>query len=435
MNKQSILRALKIGLILVAVVTLVELAFVAGYTSGRNAASPTPVAEQAYEFEDEPIRPTATPEAAAQEDEPSPPPTPTRPSPVEDGAMDLYWEVWEIVERDYYGDLPSEQERGYGAIRGSIDTLSDDYTSFIEADAAEILRNDMSGSFEGIGAVVRMNDRDQLEIVRPLDDQPAQEAGIKAGDIILEVDGIPLEGMGIYEAISYIRGPKGTPVVLTILRPGEDQLLEVEIIRQRIPLPTVEYEMLPDNVGYVHLYDFNAQATDKLRAALEVLLDRGASAIVLDLRDNPGGYLSQAVEVADEFLPPGTILYERSANDAEQIFKSTDRGLADEVPLAVLINAGSASASEIVAGAIQDRERAPLIGEISFGKGSVQAAHALSDGSELRLTIALWYTPSEQPLHGQGLVPDYTVIPTEQDLEADRDPQLEQAIQVLLDGE
>jgi len=281
---------------------------------------------------------------------------------------------------------------------------------------------------------VRMNDANQLQIVRPMEGQPAEAAGIKAGDVVLAVDGTSIRGMGLYEAIALIRGPQGTRVILTVQRAGIAEPLDVEIERASIPVPTIEYRMLDGDIAYIRLYEFNSQATARLQNALRELLAQNPAGLILDLRNNPGGFLNQAISVADEFLPAGVVLIERG-NEFERIFESTDQGLADQVPLVVLINAGTASASEIVAGAIQDRDRGVLIGETSFGKGSVQQVHDLSNGAELRVTMARWYTPAEQPIHGNGLEPDIAVPLTEEDRENDRDPQLERAVEYLLNGE
>ena len=384
---------------------------------------------------------TSTPLPAESTDETDDSPTAEPTTKVEqapaagslDDAFDLYREVWRLVDQDFYGDLPTAEDRVYGAIRGSLQLLDDDYTAFIEPDMAEISRSDMSGSFEGIGAVVGMNDANQVEIVRPMEGQPAEEAGLLAGDVILAVDGRSLEGMGIYDAIALIRGPSGTSVVITVQRAGLDPF-DVEIERAHIPLPTLEYEMLPGNVAYVHLYEFNGQAAEQLRDALDELLDEEPVGLILDLRDNPGGYLSQAVAVADEILPEGVVLYERGQG-SEQVFESTNSGLADDIPLAVLVNGGSASASEIVAGAVQDRDRGVLVGETTFGKGSVQMVYELSNGAELRVTVARWFTPGEQPLHKHGLEPNIPVTLTEEDAQNEIDPQLDRALEYLLQGQ
>jgi carboxyl-terminal processing protease len=223
-------------------------------------------------------------------------------------------------------------------------------------------------------------------------------------------------------------------VVLTIRR-GDEASFDVRIVRARLDIPTVESEMLDSNVGYVSLFEFSTPATSRLQVAIEDLLDQGATALIFDLRDNPGGFLDQAVSVSDLFLDEGLVLIERRSDGQELEFTSDDEGLAQDIPMVVLVNAGSASASEIVAGAIQDRGRAVLIGETTFGKGSVQILHTLSDGSELRVTVARWFTPNDNAIHGEGLTPDIEVVLTPEDVEADRDPQLERALEYLRTGE
>jgi carboxyl-terminal processing protease len=448
MMKETSSKALKSCLIVIAVGLLVGLAFVAGYVSGSRVTA-TPVAVEPDSVEGEDTSPTPPPLSTPAEVTPIITPTPAEATPVpiapelspadrppqgQATSFELYWEVWELIEEYYYGVLPSEEERVYGAIRGALGTLDDDYTSFIEPELAAVSRGRMDGSFEGIGAVVRLNEADQLEIVRPIEGQPAELAGLQPKDIVLAVDGESIEGIGLYEAVTLIRGPRGTAVVLTIWRPGEQDTFDVEIVRARIPLPTVESEMLEGDIGYIWLYEFNAQATTLLREAIEELQSQGATGLILDLRDNPGGLLSQAISVADEFLPAGVVLHERG-RDIDQLFESTDEGLGEDIPLVVLINGGSASASEIVAGAVQDRGRAPLIGEASLGKGSVQQPRTLSNGSELRITIARWFTPDGRAIHGNGLEPDIVVPLTEEDYENDRDPQLERALEYLTAGE
>jgi carboxyl-terminal processing protease len=443
----SLGKIIKVFLAVVAVVALVGIGFASGFVSGNRLAA-TPIAERIEEAEpaapaernQPPTRtptleptPMITPAATDQPADETPAPTPAddHRDPV---SFDLYHEVWDIIERQFYGELPSQEEQIYGAIRGALQTLDDDYTSFLDPTVAEISRRDMTGSFEGIGALVRMNDANQLQIVRPMEGQPAEAAGIKAGDVVLAVDGTSIRGMGLYEAIALIRGPQGTRVILTVQRAGIAEPFDVEIERASIPVPTIEYEMLDGDIAYIRLYEFNSQATARLQNALRELLIQNPAGLILDLRNNPGGFLNEAISVADEFLPAGVVLIERG-NEFEHTFESTDQGLADRVPLVVLINAGTASASEIVAGAIQDRDRGVLIGEASFGKGSVQQVHRLSNGAELRVTIARWYTPAEQPIHGNGLEPDIAAPLTEEDRENDRDPQLERAVEFLLNGE
>jgi carboxyl-terminal processing protease len=358
----------------------------------------------------------------------------TGPSTGEDEAFQLFWEAWQLIERDYYGDLPNDEEMTYGAIRGAVNTLGDPFTAFIDPEIAEINREDDSGSFEGIGAYVSMRDG-RLEIVNTFRDQPAEKAGVRRGDIVLQVDDTVIENMSVYEAITLIRGEAGTPVVLTILREGQDDF-EVEIIRARIDIPVVESEMREDGIAYISLFDFSSEATAKLRAAIEELQEQDPQGLVLDLRGNPGGWLNEAVETAGLFLSEDAlVLIERFKDGSEQPYEAPNRPVAPNIPMVVLVDGGSASASEIVAGALQDHGRALLIGEQTFGKGSVQLPHELSNGAEMRVTVARWFTPNDRAIHGEGLEPDIEVEITEEDLEAELDPQLERAVEYLLTGE
>ncbi len=360
-------------------------------------------------------------------------PTPT-PSTIrsEEDALNLFWEVWDIVRQAYYGELPDMQTVIYGAIRGSLQTLGDEYTSFIEPRIAAIMAEDASGEFQGIGAYVRMREDGKLEISGIIPDTPAEAAGLKSGDRVLAVDGQSIVGYSLYEAIALIRGPAGTPVTLLIERPGEPETFEVTIVRARIEVPLVETQMLEGDIAYIRLNEFSATATRQMENGLQDLLNRKPKGLILDLRNNPGGWLDQAVEVADLFLDQGVILIERSA-EGEKVFRSHTGGLAESIPLVVLVNRASASGAEIVAGAIQDRGRGILIGERTFGKGSVQRPYRLSDGSELRVTIARWYTPNDHAIHGEGLQPDIEV-PWPEDAAPEEDPQLDRAVEYLLTG-
>ncbi len=298
----------------------------------------------------------------------------------------------------------------------------------------------MTGAVEGIGAFVQENDDGLFEIVRPIDGQPADLAGIKAGDIIIEVDGESMLGISFDEVILLVRGPQGTSVNLKVLREGEEEPLEFDIIRTRFEVPVVESEMLPDEItggvpiGYVRLTEFNLNADEKLREALQEILAQNPQGLIFDLRDNPGGFLDQSVAVADAFLPDGVALFERNIRGLDETFTTDDGDLAEAIPMVVLVNAGSASASEIVAGAIQDRDRAVLVGETTFGKGSVQQIYTLGDGSELRVTIARWYTPDNNTIDKEGITPDFEVESPE-DLGGPEDGQLMRAVEFLLTGQ
>jgi carboxyl-terminal processing protease len=353
------------------------------------------------------------------------------PASGEEEAFRVFWEAWHILERDFYGDLPDDQEMTYNAIHGVIDDLDDKYTAFLEPEMAAIVREDMSGSFEGIGAVVNMNDDGQLEIVRTFEGKPAARAGLKSGDIVLAVGDTAIEKMSVFEAVALIRGPAGSVARLTIKRQVVTDPFVVEVVREKIEMPVVESKMLDDDIAYLQLSEFNAHAASKLKAGLQSLLTKESRSLIFDLRDNPGGFLNVAVEIGSQFVGEGSILVERLKNDQDRDYPAQSGGLATDIPLVVLVNGGTASASEIVAGAIQDAGRGILIGEQTLGKGSVQLSHYLSDGSELRVTIARWFTPNGRAIHEEGLVPDIQVDMTEEDIEAGRDPQLQRAIEYL----
>lgn len=372
---------------------------------------------------------TATPRATVAPDAEST--SGARESDFSEEDLEILWEVWNHVEAEFDGDLPEDRELTYAAIRGLLDTLDDEFTRFAPPDVAERMREDLQGSFEGIGAFVRENDEGLTEIVRPMDGQPADLAGLRAGDVVVGVDGESVVGMSLDEVIALIRGPEGSEVELEIRREEREQPFEVTIVRERIDIPVIQSEMLEEGIAYVRLTSFNRNAEPQLREALNQLLSESPRGLVLDLRDNPGGFLDQSIAVADLFLNNGVVLFERSETlDIQETYRSDNGDLAEEIPLVVLINAGSASASEIVAGAIQDRSRGVLIGETTFGKGSVQQSHTLSDGSELRVTIARWYTPDNTSIDGDGIPPDIEVE-TPEDLGGEEDVQLQRAIDYL----
>jgi carboxyl-terminal processing protease len=395
----------------------------------EEAQAPEPTVTVAEE-EAELSEPTVVPQPTAV---PEPAPTLTIPAPSGTG-FDLFWEAWALIQQDYYGDLPTEEELVYGAIRGAMGTLDDPFTAFIEPRVAAINRQDDSGSFDGIGAYVSMEEG-RLQIVSTFKGQPAETAGLQRGDIVLQVDDTPIENMSIYEAISLIRGPSGTTVRLTVLRP-EREPFEVEIVRASIEIPVVEYEMRPDGLAYVSLFDFSSDASDKLADALRDLLRQNPKGLILDMRGNPGGWLNEAVLTTGLFVPQNTlVLLERFKDETERPYFSPNRPVTTDLDMVVLVDGGSASASEIVAGALQDHGRAVLIGETTFGKGSVQLPHELSNGAELRVTVARWFTPDNRAIHGEGLEPDIAVDVTSDDIDAGLDPQLERAVQYLLSGQ
>ncbi|OQY46309.1 MAG: hypothetical protein B6242_08185 [Anaerolineaceae bacterium 4572_78] len=348
--------------------------------------------------------------------------------------FDVFWEAWELVDEGFYGEIPTEQERVYGAIRGMVITYGDQNTAFIEPVQAKMMQENASGSFEGIGAMVRVDDNGRLLIAEPFPDRPAAKAGLKRDDMVLEVDGISIQGYSIYESVSLIRGEKDTTVILTIFREGVDEPFDVSIVRAKIEIEVVRSELLDNNIGYVNLTEFSKDASDKLKKAIRELEKQGADKLILDLRSNPGGYLSEAIAVSSLFIEEGIILHERGRTEANtRLFEAFGGAVVPDMPLIVLINGGSASASEIVAGALLDHERAVIIGEQSFGKGTVQMPYTLSNGSELRVTIAQWFTPDDKLIHKEGIKPDIEIELTEEDFDNDLDPQLDKAIEYLLE--
>ena len=404
------------------------------------AASPSPSATSPSDTPPSAASPSASDSSSDVDPTPEPTATPfpvPTPQTEDQETFQLFWEVWDLVQRYYYDELPSVQQITYAAIRGMLETLDDKYTAFIEPDVAAILEEDATGQFEGIGAFVDLDESGRVRIVDTFEDGPAAEAGLRAEDRVVAVDGDSVVGDPLYEAIGKIRGPAGSDVTLTVEREGTPEPFSVIVTRAKLEIPIVEHEMLDEDVGYIRLHEFSATASDSLEEGLEMLLEQDPQGIVLDLRQNPGGWLDQAIEVADLFLGDELVAVERFSDGREREFNAGSGDIAEEIPLVVLVNNGSASASEIVAGALQDQERAPLIGTQTFGKGSVQRPFSLSDGSELRVTVALWFTPDDQRIQGQGLTPDVEVPWPEEERqeEPEQDPQLQRAIEYLLEGE
>ncbi len=354
--------------------------------------------------------------------------------------LGIFWEAMDLIEEDFYGELPSPNERSYGAIHGVLKTLGDQNTGFLTPNEAASFMEGIEGSFEGIGALVEWaEDEGAIRIIEPFEDQPAWNAGIRRGDLIIAINGQDVADLSnLNEAINRIKGPKGTEVHLTVRRDGLDDPLEVPVTRDLIDVPVVESERYGDDdeFAYVHLKRFSSDAGAKLRAELEDLLTDETQGLIFDLRGNPGGLLREAINVTSVFLEDERVLIERFSDGTEEIYNTEGSALVpDDLPLVVLVNQGSASASEIVAGALQDVERAPLVGVTTFGKGSVQLPHTLSDESLLRVTIALWYTPSDRSINDTGLEPDIVVERTNEQIENEEDPQLDRAIEFLRSGD
>ncbi len=363
--------------------------------------------------------------------------SPTRVQPIAGGPehFDLFWEAWHIVEQEFFGELPDPDELTYGSIRGALRTLDDPATILVEPVSSEDQMIDLRGAYEGIGAIVSVDDEDQIIIVSPFDGSPAMQAGVRAGDVVLMVDDVAVTGMPLEEAVRLIRGPKGSTVRLTIMRAEETMPLVIEVIRGEVELATVGGMVLEDDIGYVRISLFSERTSRELEEILQELMTENLSGLILDLRNNPGGvFPSAAIEVTSQFVEEGVIVYQQYSDGREQAHQAERGGLATDIPLVVLVNQGTASNSEVVVGAIQDYGSGVLIGEQTFGKGSVQSVHELSDGSGLHVTMALLLTPDRHPINGVGLTPDIVVPFTEEDFLQGMDPQLDRAIEYLQTG-
>lgn len=342
-----------------------------------------------------------------------------------------FWEAWNVVHDQYVDQPVDDQLLMQGAIRGMMDALGDQQTFYMEPRVYENETSSLQGQYEGIGAYVD-TDGDYLTIVSPIQGSPAEKAGLLPGDRVIAIDGEDMTGVAPEQARLKVLGPEGTKVTLTVVREGEPEPLKFTITRAQIEINSAEGKMLADNIGYVDINTFGERTTRELRAALDDLLRQNPRGIIIDLRNNPGGYLNTSVEVASEFIDKGVILYEQYGDGRRDTHRALGNGKATDVPLVVLINEGSASASEIVAGALQDYERATLVGAKSFGKGSVQNWVPLSNNQgAARVTIARWLTPHERLIDHIGLTPDVFVEMTPQDFESQKDPQLDAAVETM----
>jgi carboxyl-terminal processing protease len=339
----------------------------------------------------------------------------TRPDGIPPGAetdFRLMAEAWDLIDQVYVDRAAVEQPaRTYGAISGMVDGLGDvGHSRFLNPDMVRAQRIETQGEFEGIGAYVEMRDG-LVVIVAPIDGSPAQAAGLSAGDIILEVDGEGVAGMPLDEVVAGILGPAGTEVSLTILDPATGATSEVSIVRASVKIRDVSWERLPGTtVALVRIARFSKGVTDDLTQALDAIHEAEMTGLILDLRNNPGGILAEAVGVASQFLGAGNVLLERDAEDAITPVPVEPGGSALNTPIVALVNGGSASAAEIVAGALQDAERARLVGERTFGTGTVLQEYSLSDGSALLLAVKEWLTPNGRVIWREGLPPDVVVI-------------------------
>ena len=353
----------------------------------------------------------------------------------------IFWQTWAVIDDKFVNGTSSValtkedlQTRVYGAATGLVESLGDPYTVFLPPSKNTAFNEDVRGYFGGVGMELGARDG-QLKVITTLPSTPAERAGVRAGDVITQIDSKPVGKMTVDEAVGKIRGDVGTEVALTIYRPSTEETKEYRITRNQINVPTVKTELLPERVFVVKLYSFNALSRELFREALREFIRVKTDKLIIDLRGNPGGYLDVAVDTASWFLPEGKVVVKerRVVGEDDKLYRSRGYNVFDDkLKLVILIDGGSASASEIVAGALSEHGRAVLIGEKTFGKGSVQELVSLPDGSAVKITIAKWLTPEDHSISEQGLEPDIKVEFTDADREAGRDPQLAAAVDYLL---
>lgn len=347
-----------------------------------------------------------------------------------------FWEAWQVLEENFVqtqasSTIPTAQERMWGAIQGLADSYGDPYTVFLPPEDAKAFEEDISGSFSGVG--MELGEREGLlTVVAPLKGTPAERAGVRSGDTVLAIDGVPSAEMAVEQAVKRIRGPKGTSVTLTLGRKGESKPLEITIVRDTISVPIIETYKRADGIFVIELYSFSQTSDFLFRQALREFFESGATKLVLDLRGNPGGYLESAVEMSSFFLPVGdpVVTEDFGGSRTNTVHRSYGYNVFanKKLTMAVLINQGSASASEILAGALRQHGVAKLVGERTFGKGSVQQLVSLGGGAELKITIARWLTPNGSSISDGGLTPDILATRTVDDIQAGKDPQMDAAV-------
>ncbi len=346
-----------------------------------------------------------------------------------------FWEAWNLVHENYVDQPVDDVELMRGAISGMMNALGDQHSTYMSPKDFADANSSLEGEYEGIGAFVDTT-AEYLTITSPIPGSPAERAGLLSGDQIVAIDGKDMTGIDAEVARTKVLGPANTVVHLTVLRDGEDKLLEFDVTREKITMKSSTGKMLENDIAYIQITTFGDKTTPELLDALKELMAKNPKGIILDLRNNGGGYLTTSVEVTSQFIADGVVLYEQYGDGTRTTYDVLPDGMATDtkIPMVVLINEGSASASEIVAGALQDSGRAKLVGVTSYGKGSVQNWIPLSgDNGAVRITIAKWLTPNENTIHEIGLTPDVVVERTEEDYKANLDPQLDKAVEVLLE--
>ncbi|MBI5816994.1 MAG: S41 family peptidase [Candidatus Yonathbacteria bacterium] len=348
-----------------------------------------------------------------------------------------FWTAWDLLNEKYVKpDKVKNQDKVWGAISGLAQSFGDPYTVFFPPREAEYFQSEVRGNFGGIGVEIGIQD-DMLTVIAPLKGTPADHAGMLAGDKIFKINATSTADLKLDEAISLIRGERGTKVLLTVLHEGAKDTVEMSMIRDIINIPTVETKKREDGVFVISLYNFSADSPNLFRTALREFVDSGYNKLVLDLRNNPGGYLEAAIDMASWFLPPGKVVVKEhfGKNKEDEVYRSKGYNIFnDRLKFVILLNKGSASASEILAGALHEHGVAKLVGDKSFGKGSVQELLDVTPDTSLKITVAEWLTPNGEQISGKGLTPDVSVGRTVKDYEKKKDPQMDKAVDILLNG-
>lgn len=344
-----------------------------------------------------------------------------------DVNFNMFWDVWRMIEQQYVDRPVSDKDLYYGALQGLVWGLSDPYSTFFTPDMAKEFAQELEGSFFGIGAEIGLDDKGSVVVIAPLPGTPADQAGVKAGDHILFIDGTDTAGMSVNEAVQLIRGDKGTKVVLTLWHDGLAEPAEVEIVRDEISVDSVTWKTRDDGVAVITITMFNEDTVRLFDKAVKEVLNAGSQRLIVDLRNNPGGFLDGAINIAGYWVDGQTAVMEEVRGERQQLAAAGPNKLAG-IRTVVLVNGGSASAAEILAGALQDYDKAELIGEQTFGKGSVQEYHELPDGSAVKITVARWLTPLGRSIDKEGITPDQVIAPSEN---TEEDTQFDAALRFL----
>jgi len=343
-----------------------------------------------------------------------------------------FFQVWDIIHEQYIDQPVDDVKLMQSAIGGLMSGLGDEHSSYMDPSTYQQINAPMQGGYTGIGAWVDTSG-EALVIIAPMPNSPAEAAGIRSGDTVVAIDGEDVTGIDPSIVLQSILGPADTVVTLTVVREGLDEPLEISITRAVIEIPVIEYTMLENNIAYIYLSQFSINSGEEVRNALTELLAQNPVGVILDLRDNTGGYLDAAFDVISAFIEEGPIMIEESGDGVTQTYSAYGNAIAPDIPLVVLVNGGSASASEITAGAIQDSGRGTLVGTTTYGKGSVQNWIELEgDNGAIRVTIARWLTPNGTQINKVGLTPDVIVDYTQEQYDAGIDPQLDKAVEILL---